>query len=120
MDREPYRRDYANCVAAVEKKIGFVDGLWAPLGMPYGNPTGLVEDSLYVHVPVNEFNPHESYEAIPNDENSRRFPSQCDGRQLFLYKGRAFSISKNRTICRMNDHMFKDICAITGEEVLQP
>ena len=120
MDREPYRRDYANCVAAVEKKFGFVDGLWAPLGMPYGNPTGLVEDSLYVHVPVNEFNPHESYEAIPNDENSRRFPSQCDGRQLFLYKGRAFSISKNRTICRMNDHMFKDICAITGEEVLQP
>ena len=88
-------------------------------------PPGLVDDFIYLYVPENELYPGSNsyYRPLENIPDNRWFFSHC-GRQLFLYKGRAFSISDDRTICRAKKredasiafYRFSDICMIMDYE----
>ena len=118
-----YCNNYEKCISSVAKNNGY-DNFYRAFDMSCIYPSGLVDDFIYLYVPENELYPGSSsyYRPLENIPDNRWFFSRC-GRQLFLYKGRAFSISKDHTICRakkredasIDFYMFSDICTITND-----
>ena len=123
-----YCNNYEKCISSVAKNHGY-DNFWRTFGMSCVRPPGLVDDIIYLYVPESELYPGSNsyYKPLENIPDNRWFFSQC-GRQLFLYKGLAFSISENHTICRakkredtaIDNYMFSDICTIMKDGLYEP
>ena len=105
------------------------ENFYRAFDMSCSYPSGLVDDFIYLYVPENELYPGSNsyYRPLENIPDNRWFFSHC-GRQLFLYKGRAFSISEDRTICRakkredasIDFYRFSDICTIMKDGLYEP